>query len=98
MLRIHYLLYYLQIIDDDMYTLVMVDPYGTHAKGSHPYINWMVLDIPYGNVNDGLTVREYKGPQPSTSSGVHAYYFLLYKQMTNMNTSFVSSYTTTCSR
>lgn len=83
---------------DDMYTLVMVDPYGTTAKRSRPYINWMVLDIPHGNVNDGLTVREYRGPQPSRYSGVHTYYFLLYKQMTNMNTASVSSYTTTCSR
>ena len=76
----------------------MVDPYSAHATHSHPYINWMVLDISHGIVNDGLTVREYRGPQPSRSSGVHTYYFLLYKQMTNMNTSSISSYTTTCSR
>lgn len=98
MFSTQFVLYYLRLLGDDMYTLVMVDPYGTSATHLHPYINWMVLDIPHGNVNAGLTVREYKGPQPSRSSGVHTYYFLLYKQMTNVNTSSVSSYTTTCSR
>ena len=77
----------------------MVDPDVPSSAGNptHPLIHWMVLNIPNGNVNDGMTLREYKGPSPSTGS--HTYYFLLYKQTTTINPSVISNYTSsTCSR
>lgn len=83
---------YLIVTDNELYTLMMVDP----DAGSSPYLHWLVLNIPKGNVNDGVSVREYKGPAPP--SGVHTYYFLLYKQTAKINPSVIGNYTTSCSR
>ncbi|XP_052072885.1 uncharacterized protein LOC127710979 [Mytilus californianus] len=85
--------------DDELYSLIMVDPDVPNPKvgsNSHPLIHWMILNIPKGNVNDGVTVREYKGPQPP--SGVHTYYFLLYLQSSRISPSVISNYTTSCTR
>ncbi|CAG2188954.1 unnamed protein product [Mytilus edulis] len=82
----------IQFADNELYTLMMVDP----DAGSSPYLHWLVLNIPKGNVNDGVSVREYKGPAPP--SGVHTYYFLLYKQTAKINPSVIGNYTTSCSR
>ncbi|XP_076107055.1 uncharacterized protein C56G2.4-like [Mytilus galloprovincialis] len=86
--------------DDELYSLIMVDPdvpiFYKVASNSHPLIHWMVINIPRGNVNNGVTVREYRGPQPS--SGVHTYYFLLYLQSSRISPSVISNYTTSCTR
>lgn len=78
--------------DSERYALVMVDP----DASSSPYIHWMVLNIRRGDVNEGVTVREYKGPQPP--NGVHTYFFLLYKQTAALNAAMVTNYTSSCSR
>lgn len=75
----------------------MVDPdAATTGNDTHPRIHWMVLNIAHGDVIDGVTVKEYRGPQPP--SGIHTYYFLLYLQKSRIEPTDVRKYTSSCSR
>ena len=60
------------------YTLAMWDP---DAPGASPsWLHWLVVNIPYGNVEEGNILVPYAPPTPPPGTGVHRYYFTLYEQ------------------
>ena len=63
-------------------TLIMTDP--DAPSGNH--IHWIVVNIPNSNINQGKELLKYQGPSPPQGSGIHNYTFLLYDQLTNIET------------
>ncbi|KAH7709778.1 Phosphatidylethanolamine-binding protein PEBP [Aphelenchoides avenae] len=68
--------------DDQLYTLVMVDPDApTHTEPTlREYLHWLVVNIPGNDVKKGTELAGYYGPQPPRNSGQHRYVLLVYKQ------------------
>ncbi|GAB2212824.1 hypothetical protein Droror1_Dr00020819 [Drosera rotundifolia] len=67
--------------DDDLFTLVMVDPDAPNPSEPtlREWLHWIVIDIPMGSdVSKGREIVEYTGPRPPT--GIHRYVFGLFKQ------------------
>lgn len=62
-----------------LYTIVMVDFDGLRGQ----YLHWLVINIPDSeSFNSGIEIVEYKGPQPHRGTGLHRYFFLLYRHNT----------------
>ncbi|XP_064613370.1 uncharacterized protein LOC135477144 [Liolophura sinensis] len=71
-------------VDDSgkLYTLIMVDPdtaSSTVGTGARPLLHWLMINVPYDDVNKGNNVMRYIGPAPPDQVP-HFYYFLLYEQ------------------
>ena len=66
---------------------------GTDANETEPriYTNWMVTNIRNGDLSNGITIKEYEGPQP-TSSTDNRVYFLLYQHSKPMKLSLFGKY------
>jgi protein FLOWERING LOCUS T len=62
-----------------LYTLIMHDPDAVGHSAAHPYLHWLVTDIPGPNFNEGNILFSYEAPRPP--SGIHRYYFSLYEQL-----------------
>lgn len=69
--------------DNQLYTLVMVDP--DAPKSSKPtareWNHWLVINIPGNNIPEGQTLVSYMGASPPKGSGTHRYVLLVYKQL-----------------
>lgn len=61
-----------------LYTLIMHDPDAPGHSATHPYLHWLVTDIPGPNFNEGRILFSYEAPSPP--SGIHRYFFSLYEQ------------------
>ena len=59
-----------------MYTLIVHDP---DARAGN-LLHWIVINIPGLNINKGVQLLSYKGPDPPPKSGTHHYIFQLFKQ------------------
>ncbi|VDK57618.1 unnamed protein product [Cylicostephanus goldi] len=44
------------------------------------YLHWVVIDVPGSHVKQGKELVSYMGPAPPSGTGLHRYYFLVYKQ------------------
>jgi hypothetical protein len=64
-------------------TLIMYDP--DALGGTH--IHWLVVNIKNSNIENGLTLLDYKGPAPPPNTGKHRYIFKVYEQMDVLNLS-----------
>lgn len=68
-----------EILGQDLYTLVMVDPDAPSPQNPsvREWLHWMVVNIPQGSFTEGETVVTYSAPTPP--EGRHRYVVLLYK-------------------
>ena len=62
---------------DKYYTLIMHDPDAPNKN--HNVIHWIITNIQLTKVQ-GLSLLDYKGPNPPDKSGIHKYIFTLYLQ------------------
>ncbi|CAJ0604427.1 unnamed protein product [Cylicocyclus nassatus] len=64
------------------YTVIMVDPDAPSRKrpSLRDYLHWMVVDVHGSDVEHGKELVSYMGPAPPSGTGLHRYYFLVYKQ------------------
>lgn len=64
------------------YTLLLVDPdVPSLAKPTErSYRNWIVINIPGCDDDNGQIITDYLGPAPANESGLHRYVFLVYEQ------------------
>eukprot|EP01084_Bolivina_argentea_P082031 148542_1 len=62
--------------NDKYYTLLCIDVDVLLKYQLH----WMIVNIPGNNINKGLTLARYGGPQPKGSAN-HRYVFLVYEQL-----------------
>ncbi|VDM81892.1 unnamed protein product [Strongylus vulgaris] len=44
------------------------------------YLHWVVVDVPGSHLKYGKELVSYMGPHPPSGTGLHRYYFLVYKQ------------------
>lgn len=72
---------------DDNCTLLMVDPDAPN-KNKHTFrywLHWLVVDIPCnGDLEEGNTITPFNPSGPPKGSGLHRYFFLLFKQSTEL--------------
>ncbi|XP_052800952.1 uncharacterized protein LOC128231795 [Mya arenaria] len=79
---------------DELYALVTFDPdvpsatVGTEEK---PLLHGLVVNIRNGSVPTGDEVLRYSGPSPPDQKP-HFYYFLLYRQSSELNATLMSTY------
>lgn len=66
----------LNIIPNELYTLILYDP--DAVGGTH--IHWTIINITNNDIKTGNIIIPYKGPSPPPKSGKHHYIFSLYKQ------------------
>lgn len=66
----------LNIIPNELYTLILYDP--DAVGGTH--IHWTIINITNNDIKTGNIIIPYKGPAPPPKSGKHHYIFSLYKQ------------------
>ena len=66
--------------EEGLYTLLMIDPDVPPGHMSKAFIHWLVTDIKDGKVDSGKEVLKYFRPTPPKNSGIHRYFFLLFKQ------------------
>ncbi|KAL3858432.1 hypothetical protein ACJMK2_013023 [Sinanodonta woodiana] len=89
----------LENVSDKLYTLLCIDPdvpISSVGTKDNPLIHMMTINI-NGSVANGNTLVPYRGPMPPNDVP-HAYYFLLYEQRMEMNTTTPSRYSpSTCS-
>uniref|UniRef100_A0A914W6P9 Phosphatidylethanolamine-binding protein n=1 Tax=Plectus sambesii TaxID=2011161 RepID=A0A914W6P9_9BILA len=68
--------------ENALYTLVFGDadvPSRTDGTG-RSFLHWLVTNIPESDLHDGNTIKGYVGPGAPQNTGLHRYYFLVYKQ------------------
>jgi len=58
-----------------IYTLIMHDPDAIHGNRIH----WALINI-VNNINNSITLFDYKGPSPPPGTGKHRYIFEIYEQ------------------
>lgn len=65
----------LKLPKSDKYTIIMVDPDAPSMQNPiyKYWLHWLVI-------NNGQEVMSYMPPTPGKGSGVHRYFFLIYKQ------------------
>uniref|UniRef100_A0A914VWK0 Uncharacterized protein n=1 Tax=Plectus sambesii TaxID=2011161 RepID=A0A914VWK0_9BILA len=72
-----------------LYTIAMVDPDAPSRK--HPlareWRHWLVVNVKSKDVSSGRTLTSYQGPSPPSSSGLHRYVLLVYKQKAEITNS-----------
>ncbi|KAK3588831.1 hypothetical protein CHS0354_035972 [Potamilus streckersoni] len=89
----------LENFSDKLYTLLCIDPdvpISSVGTKDNPLIHMMIINI-NGSVSKGNTLVTYRGPMPPNDVP-HTYYFLLYEQLMEMNTTTPSRYSpSTCS-
>jgi hypothetical protein len=66
----------LNIIPNELYTLILYDP---DAVGG-TMIHWAIVNITNNDIKTGNIIIPYKGPAPPPKSGKHRYIFNLYEQ------------------
>lgn len=80
---------YIKAVDDDYYTLMMVDPDAPSNENpvARYWLHWLVInikgtDLRAGHIGDDYegTITSYRGPTPPPRSGPHRYFFLLFRQ------------------
>lgn len=92
------LLYSAKIFGSDKYTLIMVDPdvpVDTVGTQSRPLLHWLVTNIRNGNISTGDEYKDYWGPAPPDRKA-HYYYFLLYRQNTDLSLVSIMNYAGSC--
>lgn len=57
-------------------TLLVYDPNAILPS----YIHYLVVNIPYGDIEKGQVIFSYKGPTPPPNTGTHKYIFNQYQQ------------------
>ncbi|XP_054286026.1 uncharacterized protein LOC129002333 [Macrosteles quadrilineatus] len=69
------------------YLLAMVDPDAPSRQNpqNREFLHWLVANIPGDNIKSGETIVEYVGAGPPQGTGLHRYFFLLYKQPGRIN-------------
>ena len=65
---------------DVYYTLLLVDPDVPPGALQAAFIHWMVINIKNDNVRNGVEILPYIGAGPPKGTGIHRYFFLLFKQ------------------
>ncbi|KAK3083792.1 hypothetical protein FSP39_003272 [Pinctada imbricata] len=76
------------------YTLLCVDPdvpSPTAGTQDRPLLHWQVINIVNGDLSTGHVVMPYAGPMPPDNNP-HYYYFLLYEQRMEINSSALVDY------
>lgn len=68
-----------------LYTLIVHDP--DAPAGNH--LHWILINIPGANINKGIHVLPYEGPNPPPKSGIHHYIFELFKQTKKVDKSLI---------
>jgi phosphatidylethanolamine-binding protein len=44
------------------------------------YVHWLVANIPADNIQKGTTLAPYQPSSPLPDSGIHRYFFILFRQ------------------
>lgn len=77
----------------DIYTLIMVDPDVPSADSPDHghWLHWLVMNIQPANHTDNIMVP-FQPPSPPKKSGLHRYYFYLFRQTGFIKPASVTDY------
>ena len=80
--------------EDGLYTLIMTDP--DAPSRSNPsfreFIHYVCINIKGNDIKTGQEIASYIGPAPPYNSGLHRYYFVVYKQTSKIDSELAIEY------
>lgn len=70
-----------------LYTLIITDPDAPSRNDPvfREFIHYVCVNIKGNQLNTGDVVASYVGPAPPCNSGLHRYYFVVYKQISSID-------------
>ena len=77
----------------DIYTLIMVDPDAPSRDSPNrgDWLHWLVINIQPANHTDNTMVA-FEPPSPPKNSGLHRYYFYLFRQTGFIDPAVITNY------